>query len=82
LSRDSGVDGARITRVSGAPLRLEAATYVTTLTSLVTGDDEQLGRNLGANGVEFSADGRSLYLPLEDGGAISVLERATPQPQP
>ncbi len=51
-------------------------TYVSTLQGWVTGDNGKAGGTLGANGVEFSSDGKFLYLALEDGGAISVLARA------
>jgi 6-phosphogluconolactonase (cycloisomerase 2 family) len=56
-------------------------TYVTTLKSLVTGNKEERQLKLGANGVEFSSDGRFLYLALEDGAAISVLERTALSPR-
>jgi 6-phosphogluconolactonase (cycloisomerase 2 family) len=56
--------------------------YVTTLKSLVTGSGEKRSPQLGANGIGISSDGRFLYLALEDGSAISVLERTTPQPAP
>jgi sugar lactone lactonase YvrE len=56
--------------------------YVATLKSPVTGNNEKRAENLGANGIAFSSDGRFLYLALEDGGTISVLERTALQPRP
>jgi 6-phosphogluconolactonase (cycloisomerase 2 family) len=58
--------------------------YVTTIKNLVTGDrtEERPGDNLGANGIDLSPDGRFLYLALENGAAISVLEWTAPTPQP
>ncbi|HEY3969354.1 MAG TPA: beta-propeller fold lactonase family protein, partial [Planctomycetaceae bacterium] len=62
-------------------------TYVTTLTSLETGEsgtfvdnrravgNQLMVGNLGANGVDISSDGRFLYLALEGWSAISVLEQ-------
>lgn len=53
-------------------------TYHTTLQSLETG----VGSDLGANGIGISADGKFLYLALENGGAISVFERTVPKLKP
>jgi 6-phosphogluconolactonase (cycloisomerase 2 family) len=51
--------------------------YVTTVQNEATG----VGSDLGANGLECSADGRFLYLALENAAAISIFERTSP-PQP
>lgn len=55
-------------------------TYISTLKNEATGQ----GVDLGANGVEVSADGKFLYLALENAAAISVFERtaSTPKPKP
>jgi DNA-binding beta-propeller fold protein YncE len=62
-------------------------TYVTTLTSLETGEsgtfvdnrravgNQLMVGNLGANGMDISSDGGFLYLALEGWSAISVLEQ-------
>jgi 6-phosphogluconolactonase (cycloisomerase 2 family) len=46
-------------------------TYVTTLQSVGTGKEA----DLGANGMKISADGKYLYLVLENAATISVFER-------
>jgi 6-phosphogluconolactonase (cycloisomerase 2 family) len=46
-------------------------TYVTTLQSVGTGKDA----DLGANGLKITADGKFLYLAIENASAISVFER-------
>lgn len=55
-------------------------TYVTTLKNLITGKNEGVASSLGANGIDVSADGKYVYLALEDAGAVSVLERTMPPP--
>ena len=50
--------------------------YVTTVCNESTG----AGTNLGATGMACSADGRFLYLALNDVGAISVFERVQGEP--
>lgn len=46
-------------------------TYISTLRNATTG----VGPELGACGIDFSPDGKFLYLALEDEGAISVFAR-------
>jgi 6-phosphogluconolactonase (cycloisomerase 2 family) len=76
---------AGTTSCSLAAFRRDASsgklTYLATLRTEATG----LGADLGANGMECSADGRFLYLALENNSAISIFERtakAAPEAAP
>jgi 6-phosphogluconolactonase (cycloisomerase 2 family) len=62
-----------IFRTSPADGKLE---YLATLQNAATGANS----NLGAADVEVSADGKTLYVALEDEGAISVFTRTAPAP--